>query len=318
MMNLLEAHDIESYFDIRGGLFGRIQSYVKAVNGVSLNVGEGEIVSVVGESGCGKSTLGLALLGLQKIRSGSLSFQGESINVNDFKSWQGLRKDLQIIFQDPYTSLNPRLTIYESLSEPLLLHGICKKSELKDKVGYLLEQVELKPEMMDRFPHSFSGGQRQRICIARVLGIEPKLIVCDEIVSALDVSVQAQILELLLKLKESHNLSLLFISHDLAVVRAISRRIYVMYLGRVVEEGPSEMLFHQPKHPYTKALLDSIPTLDRSRRPVLLEGEVPSPTNLPTGCAFASRCKYKSEKCGELPQRSGLDDQSYYCHNPLN
>ncbi|MCB1323598.1 MAG: ATP-binding cassette domain-containing protein [Leptospiraceae bacterium] len=294
---LLRVRDLQVLFPIHGGVMRRTVGHVHAVNGVSLEIGKSEIVSVVGESGCGKSTLGLALLGLVKVTAGDLWLEGEALDVHRFSSWKRFRRDFQIIFQDPYSSLNPRHTIYEILSEPLIVHKLSPRRELRDRVASLLDRVGLSPDYMDRYPHAFSGGQRQRINIARALGLEPRVLICDEIVSALDVSVQAQIINLLLDLKQELGLSLLFISHDLSLVRAISDHIHVMYLGRVVEHGTPQQLFEAPAHHYTRALLRSIPGLDRSRRPILLEGEVPSAVNLPTGCAFYSRCPARQSRC---------------------
>lgn len=312
---LIEAKDLKVYFPVHGGVLRRKVGEVKAVDGVSLSVGEGELISIVGESGCGKSTLGNALLGLVSVTSGELKLDGQPINLCKAASWQPYRKDFQIIFQDPYTSLNPRHTIYEIISEPLLVHGLCDQSEAADRVSILLKKVGLSPDYMSRYPHAFSGGQRQRINIARAIALEPRAIVADEIVAALDVSIQAQIINLLLELKAELGLSLLFISHDLSLVRSISDRTYVMYLGRIAEAG--ETLFERPRHPYTRALLDSIPTLDRTRRPALLEGEVPSPMNPPQGCAFHTRCKLSRERC--RAERPELDSAtSAACWFPLD
>lgn len=302
-INLIEAHNLRVHFPIRSGVFRRISSFVKAVNGVSINLQAGEIVSVVGESGCGKSTLGNALLGLVSITEGSITLEGEALDVNKKSSWKKFRRNFQFIFQDPYTSLNPRHTIYEIVSEPLLVHGIIQRKQARERVGQLLERVGLSADYMNRYPHAFSGGQRQRISIARAIGLNPKAIICDEIVAALDVSVQAQIINLLLELKEELKLSLLFISHDLSLVRYISDRIYVMYLGKMVEIGPTAQVFERPRHPYTQALLDSIPTLDKTKRPALLKGEVPSPVNMPGGCAFHTRCPQVQPRCtAEMPE----------------
>lgn len=315
---LLEARDLRTFFPVTGGLLQRTIGQVKAVNGVSLTVEPGEVVSVVGESGCGKSTLGYSLLGLVPVTGGELRLNGEVVDVTHPRSWSAYRKDFQIVFQDPYTSLNPRLTVFELLAEPLRVHKLVPKAELKEAVGALLDQVGLSREYMHRFPHAFSGGQRQRLSIARALGLKPKLLVCDEVVSALDVSVQAQIIRLLLDLKEKLGLALLFISHDLSLVRLISDRILVMYLGKVVESGTPDQLFEDPKHPYTRALLASIPTLDRSRRPVALQGEIPSPVNLPPGCAFAGRCPLAVDRCRkDMPptfrQGEGRSERAWAC-----
>ena len=296
-MNLLEIKNLNTFFPVKGGVLQKVTGYVKAVNNVTLNIGEGEIVSVVGESGCGKSTLGFSVLGLVPVTSGEVYLEGKSIDTRKNASWKPFRKDFQIIFQDPFTSLNPRHTIFRILSEPLLVHGIYDRKGIKEGVAELLQRVGLSPDYMQRFPHAFSGGQRQRIAIARSIGIHPKLIVCDEVASALDVSVAAQIIQLLMDLRKNMGLSLLFITHDLSMVKAISNRVYVMYLGKILESARTYDLFKNPQHPYTEALLQSIPTLDRSKRPMILEGEVPSPVNLPTGCIFWTRCSYKKDRC---------------------
>lgn len=317
-MNLLETKNLNTFFPVKAGVVHKVTAYVRAVNGVTLYVKEGEIVSIVGESGCGKSTLGLSVLGLVPVTSGEILLANNQINPKKPGSWKPYRKDFQIIFQDPFSSLNPRHTIYRILSEPLLVHKIFSKKTVRDGVAALMEQVGLTADYMERFPHAFSGGQRQRIAIARSVGISPKMIVCDEVTSALDVSVQAQLIHLLTQLKTRMGLSLFFITHDLSLVKAISDRIYVMYCGKIVESESTRDLFRNPQHPYTEALLNSIPTLDRSRRPQILRGEVPSPVNLPKGCIFRSRCSYSKEGCGErhpdlLPRNNGL----VACYYPL-
>ena len=303
---------------MKAGVFHKVTNYLKAVNDVTLKVEEGEIVAVVGESGCGKSTLGLSVLGLVPATSGEVFLSGNPIDIKNPGAWKPYRKDFQVIFQDPFTSLNPRHTIYRILSEPLLVHKISTKKTVKDGVANLLDQVGLSPDYTHRFPHAFSGGQRQRIAIARSIGISPRMIMCDEVTSALDVSVQAQIIQLLLELKTRMGLSLLFITHDLSLVKAISDRIYVMYLGKIVESEPTKELFTNPQHPYTEALLKSIPTLDRKKRPQIIKGEVPSPLNLPPGCIFESRCPYTKNRCKEnhpdlLPRNNG----QVACYYPL-
>lgn len=294
---LLEVKGLKTFFPVTGGVFRTTVGHVKAVNDVSFDIAPGEVVSVVGESGCGKSTLGYSILGLTPPTEGSISLQGKQLDTQRPSAWNPFRKDFQIVFQDPYTSLNPRHTIFEILSEPMRVHGICPAKDLPAAVAALLEKVGLAPDYMHRFPHAFSGGQRQRIGIARAIALKPKLLVCDEVVAALDVSVQAQIIRLLMDIKAEMGLSLLFISHDLSLVKAISDRVLVMYLGKIVESAPAEELFSHPRHPYTAALLESIPTLDRNRRPKLLGGEIPSPVNLPSGCAFAGRCSRVQERC---------------------
>ena len=260
---LLSARDLRTYFPITGGLWKRTVDHVRAVDGVSLDVHEGEIVALVGESGCGKSTLGYSLLGLTPPTSGSVTLSGTALDIANPDSWKPFRRDFQIVFQDPYTSLNPRLTVYELLAEPLRVHGIVPVSELRAAATTLLKQVGLPEDALDRFPHAFSGGQRQRLCIARALGVRPKLIVCDEVVSALDVSVQAQIVNLLLDLKRAHGLALLFITHDLSLVRAIADRVMVMNAGKIVEEGETAGLFANPQEEYTKTLLAAVPRMEK-------------------------------------------------------
>jgi oligopeptide/dipeptide ABC transporter ATP-binding protein len=318
-MKIIEARDLKTYFPIKGGVFHNVREYIKAVNDVDISVDTGEIVSIVGESGCGKSTLGMSLLGLVPVTSGEIFLAGDKINVLDPNSWKPYRKNFQIIFQDPFTSLNPRHTVYKIISEPLIKHKICSHKQLKDCVANLLEQVGLSPEYMDRFPHAFSGGQRQRISIARSIGVRPELIICDEVVSALDVSVQAQIIRLLMDLRQKMKLTILFITHDLSLVKAISDRVYVMYLGKILEMEPASDLFRYPQHPYTEALLASIPTLDKSKRPLILEGEVPSPVDIPVGCIFQTRCKYRQEKCSiQHPALEVRENGMVACYYPLN
>ena len=315
---LLTARKLSTYFPITGGLWKKTVGHVRAVNDVSLEVNAGEVVALVGESGCGKSTLGFSLLGLTPPTSGEIELQGDSIDIHKPSSWKAHRKDFQIVFQDPYTSLNPRLTVFELLSEPLMAHGLVPRSGLRDAAADLLRQVGLSPDILDRFPHAFSGGQRQRLCIARALGLKPRLLVCDEVVSALDVSVQAQIVNLLLVLKKDRGLSLLFITHDLSLVRSIADRVLVMYLGGIVETAPAADLFRAPRHPYTQALMDSIPTLDRNRRPKPLEGELPSSSNPPPGCPFAGRCPRVFDRCRvEKPELVMEGNRSVACFDPL-
>lgn len=294
---LLEVKNLKTYFPVTGGVFRKTIGHVKAVNDVSFTMNPGEVVAVVGESGCGKSTLGYSILGLTPPTEGSLTLSGKSLDIRQPKSWNSFRKDFQIVFQDPYTSLNPRDTVFEILAEPMRVHGICAEKDLRTEVGLLLEKVGLPIDAQFRFPHAFSGGQRQRIGIARAIALKPKLLICDEVVAALDVSVAAQIIHLLLSIKKDLGLSLLFISHDLSLVKAISDRVLVMYLGKIVESGSAEALFSHPQHPYTLALLESIPTLNPAKRPKLLGGEIPSPVNLPSGCAFAGRCGKVQARC---------------------
>lgn len=318
-MSILELKGLNTYFPITGGVFGKVQGYIKAVNDVSLRVEQGEIVSVVGESGCGKSTLGLSALGLVQPTSGTILLLNNNIEIKNPRSWKPYRKNFQIVFQDPFTSLNPRHTVYRILSEPLLVHKVCSKNETRAAVARLMDQVGLSHDYMKRFPHEFSGGQRQRLAIARAVILRPKMIVCDEVVSALDVSVQAQIINLLIQLKKEMSLSLLFITHDLSLVKAISDRVYVMYLGKIVESAPVSEIFKKPRHPYTEALLKSIPTLDIKKRPQILTGEVPSPLNIPSGCIFKSRCRYAKQECGEKhPELLRINDSAVACYFPLS
>jgi oligopeptide/dipeptide ABC transporter ATP-binding protein len=315
---LVSARGLKTFFPVTGGVFLKTQGYVKAVNDVSFDIGPGETVAVVGESGCGKSTLGYSLLGLVKPTEGELSLQGRRVDITRASAWDSFRKDFQIVFQDPYTSLNPRHTVFEILAEPMKVHRLHETRHLRAAVAELLEKVGLDASYMQRFPHAFSGGQRQRIGIARAIGLRPKLLVCDEVVAALDVSVQAQIIQLLLDLKAQLQLSLLFISHDLSLVKAVSDNVLVMYLGKIVEAAPAREIFAHPRHPYTAALLESIPTLDRNRRPKLLGGEIPSPVNLPQGCAFAGRCPRAQDRCRrETPELFEMGETRAACFYPV-
>nr|WP_206698859.1 dipeptide ABC transporter ATP-binding protein [Shouchella lehensis] len=290
---------MKTYFDIKGGALSKKVGEVKAVDGVSFSVEEGEIVGIVGESGCGKSTTGKSILRLIEPTSGEVYFNGENILALTDEKVRKVRRDMQIIFQDPYASLNPRHKVGKIIGEPMLIHGIGDKQERKKRVEELLEKVGLRKEHANRYPHQFSGGQRQRIGIARALAVHPKLIICDEPVSALDVSVQSQILNLMESLKDEFKLTYVFIAHDLSVVKHISDRVGVMYLGKMVELASSDALYEEPKHPYTKALLSSVPIPDpdlKSER-TILKGDVPSPSNPPTGCTFHTRCPNAMDIC---------------------
>ncbi|WP_096202867.1 ABC transporter ATP-binding protein [Bacillus sp. FJAT-45350] len=298
---LLKVNDLKQYFPIKGGLLGRTVNHVKAVDGVSFTIYEGETVSIVGESGCGKSTTGRAILRLDEPTAGEVEFDGEDLLSLNKSQMRKKRKDLQIIFQDPYASINPRQTVRQILDEALEIQNVVPKSERNDKIKELMQKVGLGAHQIDRFPHEFSGGQRQRIGIARALSVDPKLIICDEAVSALDVSIQAQVINLLKRLQREMKLTYLFISHDLGVVRHISDRVIVMYLGRIVEIADKTSLFDNPQHPYTRALLSAIPVPDPSAKKerVILRGDVPSPIDPPTGCRFHTRCPFATDKCKE-------------------
>lgn len=299
MSALLEVKGLKKYFPISGGLFGSTTSMVKAVDDVSFTVHAGETLGIVGESGCGKSTTGRAILRLIEPTDGEVLFQGQSMTELKGEALRQARRDFQIVFQDPYASLNPRMSIGAILEEPLKIHGVKSSAERKARVKQLLETVGLTEAHYDRYPHEFSGGQRQRIGIARALITQPKLIIADEPVSALDVSIQSQILNLMKDLQEQFNLTYVFISHDLSVVRHISDRVGVMYLGRMVELAPKKSLYEQPLHPYTQALLSAVPHPDptKARDRIVLTGDVPSPANPPSGCAFHTRCHACMEVC---------------------
>lgn len=296
---LLEVKDLKQYFPIKGGILGKTVNHVKAVDGVSFKIYEGETVSIVGESGCGKSTTGRAILRLDEPTSGEIQFDGLDLLSLNKRKMREMRKDLQVIFQDPYASLNPRQSVARILEEAMEILNVVPKKQRRQRSIDLLEQVGLRADFIDRFPHEFSGGQRQRIGIARALAVEPKLIICDEAVSALDVSVQAQVLNLLKKLQREYKLTYLFISHDLGVVRHISDRVIVMYLGKIVEIADKKSLFENPQHPYTKALLSAIPepTRRKKKERVILKGDVPSPINPPSGCRFHTRCPIATDQC---------------------
>ncbi|PAD91278.1 ABC transporter ATP-binding protein [Shouchella clausii] len=296
---ILEVKQLKTYFSINGGVFSRKIGEVKAVDGVTFSVREGEILGIVGESGCGKSTTGKSILRLIEPTEGEVVFNGQKVTALSAEDVRKLRRDMQMIFQDPYASLNPRHTVEKIISEPLNVHGIGTKEERKKKVAELLETVGLRPEHAKRYPHQFSGGQRQRIGIARALAVNPKLVICDEPVSALDVSVQSQILNLMERLKDEFKLTYLFIAHDLSVVKHISDRVGVMYLGRLVELADKDTLYETPKHPYTKALLSAVPVPDpdiKNER-IVLTGDVPSPSNPPSGCTFHTRCPSCMDIC---------------------
>ncbi|MDK7488092.1 dipeptide ABC transporter ATP-binding protein [Bacillus paranthracis] len=296
---LLQVQNLKQYFPIKKGILGRSINYIKAVDDISFTIYEKETVSIVGESGCGKSTTGRAILRLDEATSGKIIFQDKDLLELNNSAMRKVRKDLQVIFQDPFASLNPRQTVGSILEEAIAIQNVCPKGERMAKVIELLGKVGLPPDAVKRYPHEFSGGQRQRIGISRALAVNPKLIICDEAVSALDVSVQAQVLNLLKQLQQQYGLTYLFISHDLAVVRHISDRIIVMYLGTIVEIADKHSLFNNPQHPYTKALLSAIPTISAGTKKerIELKGDLPSPLNPPKGCRFHTRCPYAIEKC---------------------
>lgn len=308
---LLKVRNLKQHFPIKGGILGRTVNHVKAVDGISFEVYEGETLSIVGESGCGKSTTGRAILRLDDPTDGEIEFKGQDLLSLNKKQMRSMRKDLQIIFQDPYASLNPRRTVRQILSEAMEIQTNLTRKERDQKILELMEIVGLGTHQIDRFPHEFSGGQRQRVGIARALSVDPELIVCDEAVSALDVSIQAQVLNLLKRLQKELNLTYLFISHDLGVVRHISDRVIVMYLGKVVEIADKKSLFDNPQHPYTISLLSAIPSIDpdKKKERIILSGDVPSPIDPPTGCRFHTRCPFATDKCKtETPELRKTDD----------
>ena len=297
--SLLEVRDLVKHYPVRKGVFGGAIGQVRAVDGLSLSIGDGETLGLVGESGCGKSTAGKTILRLIEPTSGSIQVNGESIETLSRGAMRPWRRELQVVFQDPYSSLNPRMSAGDIVAEPLVNYGLSSGAALKEKVAGLFAKVGLRAEQMQRYPHEFSGGQRQRIGIARALALNPSLIVCDEPVSALDVSVQAQVINLLMDLQGEFGLSYLFIAHDLAVVEHISHRIAVMYLGKIVELTDKRSLFASPQHPYTEALLSAVPVPDPKarRKRIILSGDVPSPISPPPGCRFHTRCPYAEARC---------------------
>ena len=299
MPELLEVRDLKKYFPVTGGFLKKTVGWVKAVDGVDLTIGTGETFGLVGESGCGKTTVGKLVLRLIEATSGDIRFQGRNIRDLDKKELRALRKEMQIIFQDPYGSLNPRMNIGDIVAEPLRWHRLVDESQVNGRVCKLLDMVGLNGKDMSKYPHEFSGGQRQRIVIARALAVQPKLIVCDEPVSALDVSVQAQILNLLKDLQEQLGMAYLFVAHGMPAVRFMSDRIGVMYLGKLVEVADGEALFEEQLHPYTKALMSAIPVADPDRvsKRTVLSGDVPSPVHLPKGCRFQTRCCCVCDRC---------------------
>lgn len=304
--NLLEVRDLKMHFPIRKGVFSTITGYVKAVDGVSFDIKRGETLGLVGESGCGKSTIGRCIVRAYDVTNGAMRFQQANGDARDLATLDGdalrvLRKEVRMIFQDPYSSLDPRMTVFDNVSEALQIEGKLSRNEMRDKVAYLLRRVGLRPEYMSRYPHAFSGGERQRIVVARALVTNPRLIVADEAVSALDVSIRAQILNLLEELQDEFQLTYLFISHDLGVIRHICDRIAIMYVGKLVESATVDELYRQPKHPYTEALLSSVPISNPrergARAQIQLTGDVADPSNPPSGCYFHPRCAYAQDIC---------------------
>jgi peptide/nickel transport system ATP-binding protein len=321
---LVEVTSLKKYFPIRAGILQREVARVHAVDDVSLSVSKGETVGLVGESGCGKSTLGRCIVRLLEPTAGDVIFDGRSIGKLGARSLRPLRRQMQMVFQDPYASLNPRKRVGTIVGDPLKIHGLGDRKERKKQVEELLETVGLSPEHYNRFPHEFSGGQRQRIGVARALALRPKLIVADEPVSALDVSIQAQMVNLLEELQDEFGLTYLFIAHDLGVVRHVSDRIAVMYLGKLVELSPAEELYTRPIMPYTEALLSAVPIpdpdLSEKRERIVLEGDVPSPIHPPSGCRFHPRCRYATEVCSQIepPLVDYGNGHLAACHHPLH
>jgi oligopeptide transport system ATP-binding protein len=325
-VDIIDVVDLRKYFPVKAGPFMKRGS-LKAVDGVSFSVKQGSVFSLVGESGCGKSTVARMVLKLMKPTGGDVLFKGSKVSELDGESLRAFRKSVQIIFQDPFASLNPRMTVRAAISEPLKIHKIVPKAEIEEKVVSLLNSVGLQPDVMDRYPHEFSGGQRQRLCIARALAVSPEVIVADEPLSALDVSIQAQVLNILQDLKRESNISFLFISHDLRVVRYFSDEVGVMYLGKIVEQAKAEDLFAHPLHPYTVVLLSSAPKIrpDGQKR-MTLRGDVPSPVDIPSGCPFHPRCPKRFEPCDSIvpalrePAGEGFSGRLVSCHlwNPYS
>ena len=324
--NLVEVRDLYMYFPVTAGVMRRKIGDVKAVDGVSFDIKKGETLGLVGESGCGKTTTGRSLLQLYKVTSGSVKFEGRELTTMKGEELRAQRQNMQLIFQDPYASLDPRMTAGDIIGEPMQVHHLVSKSDYKQQVDDLLRLVQLEPYMADRYPHEFSGGQRQRLGVARALSVEPEFLVLDEPVSALDVSVQAQVVNLLEDLQRELGLTYLFIAHDLALVEHVSDRVAVMYLGRVVEIADAKRLYREPRHPYTQALLSAVPRPDpagrESRSRIVLEGDVPSAIDPPSGCPFHPRCPHpgKDEPCRTVrpPLEGAEDGHMAACHHPLS
>lgn len=318
---LLEVKNLRKLFPARSSFFAKEKSWIKAVDDVSFTLNPRETLGVVGESGCGKSTMGRSVLRLIEPTSGQILYKGKDFGKASGQELRKMRADMQIIFQDPYASLNPRMSVAKIIAEPLTTYGMKDKKQLEARVKELMKEVGIPEEFYNRYPHQFSGGQRQRIGIARAIALNPKLIVCDEPVSALDVSIQSQVLNLLKDLQEEYKLTYLFISHDLSVVKFIADRVCVMFLGSVCEIGGTQELYAHPLHPYTRFLMNAIPKADphlRSKEKELLSGEIPSPVNPPSGCKFHTRCPYAQEICGkEEPPCKCFGDRKVFCHFPL-
>ena len=318
MIPLLEVTDLKKHFPIRGGVLGRVTNHVHAVDGVSFDIARGETLSLVGESGCGKSTVGRAVLRLIAPTAGEVRLDGARIDNLPAAQLRRLRRRVQVVFQDPFSSLSPRQKVREIIAEPIVNFGLARGAALESRIAGLLEKVRLPRDAMDRYPHEFSGGQRQRICIARALAPDPDLIVCDEAVSALDVSVKAQIVNLLAELQDELGMALLFISHDLAIVEHLTHRVAVMYLGKIVEVADRRTLFSRPHHPYTRALLSAVPVPDPTakRQRMILTGDVPSPIHPPSGCRFHTRCPFAFDRCRteEPVLRPVAEGQVSACH----
>ncbi len=321
MTPLLEVTDLRKHFPLHGGVLGRVTGQVHAVDGVSFAIARGETLSLVGESGCGKSTVGRAILRLTKPTAGEVRLDGERLDTLPDAQLRRLRRRMQVVFQDPFSSLSPRMKVREILAEPIRNFGLARGAALEARLAALLDQVRLPRDALDRFPHEFSGGQRQRIGIARALAPEPDLIVCDEAVSALDVSVKAQIVNLLAELQDALGLALLFISHDLAIVEHLTHRVAVMYLGKLVEVADRRSLFAAPFHPYTRALLSAVPVPDPTakRERIILSGDVPSPIHPPPGCRFHTRCPFVFDRCRteEPAMRQVAPGHQAACHLPM-
>lgn len=314
---LLDVCDLSVSYPVRSGVLGRVSSHVHAVRHADLSLHQGEILAVVGESGCGKSTLANALIGLRSWSTGHMTLDGQKVQVHQTRAWKKVRQQIQMVFQDPYGALNMRQSLREILQGPLLAHGV-SRSEMHQRIQTVLDQVGFSANDLDKFPHAFSGGQRQRIVIARALTLQPRILVCDEPTSALDVSVQAQILRLLQELRQELGLAMVFITHDLSVVKALCDRVAVMYLGQMVETASTADLFAQPCHPYTQALLDSVPSLGSRREIPMLEGEVPSLAALPSGCSFANRCMHVQADCVKKePQMRLIGNDQVRCFYPM-